>query len=532
MPQNSLGKILIRMLEYREVEFVFGIPGVHTVELYRALSESNIRHITARHEQGAGFMADGYARVSGKPGVCLVITGPGLTNILTAMAQARSDSIPMLVISGVNKLTNTRNQRSSLHSLPNQTELAKQVATATYTIKKIEDTCSIINKAFTKMMSGKPGPVHIQIPINIMTQRMPEIKDFHAVQKIPTGLKLSEVLSISDAINKSKNPCIILGGGARSAKRNIVKFVETLQAPTISTVNARDLLGLHNLHIPASPSLKSTRNLLYEADLVIALGTELGQTDYDMYEDGFFPFLKNLIRVDIDQEQLMQSPTRAMNVKSDVNKFCNQILKHIKPKQNKRSKKIVEIYKNSAQLEIPQHYKSCELLISTIVKSLPDAIIVGDSTQPTYCGNLYCEITNRNRWFNSATGFGTLGYATPASIGAQLGSAEQPVVCIIGDGGLQFTLGELGTAVDEQVPVLFLVWNNKEYKEIRTFMEAQSITPIGISPTPPRFELIAESYDIEFKNIKKISMLSETLFEFRENPRPLLIEIGENTFEN
>ena len=183
LEEISLGKILIENLECQNVEFIFGIPGVHTVELYRALSESKIRHITARHEQGAGFMADGYARISGKPGICLVITGPGVTNILTAMAQARSDSIPMLVISGVNKLTTNHNQRAPLHGLPNQAKLVKKVAIATYTIKKIEEAQSIINKAFAKMISGKPGPVHIQIPIDVMTERMPKIERFQYKKK-------------------------------------------------------------------------------------------------------------------------------------------------------------------------------------------------------------------------------------------------------------------------------------------------------------------------------------------------------------
>ena len=532
MSQISVGKILIQMLERQGVEFIFGIPGVHTVELYRALSKSNIRHITARHEQGAGFMADGYARVSGKPGVCLVITGPGVTNVLTAMAQARSDSIPMLVISAVNKLTNTHNQRAPLHSLPNQAKLVKKVAIATYTIKKIEETQSIINKAFTKIASGKPGPVHIQIPIDVMTETMPKIEDFHYKQKKPLALKSSEILTIIDAINKSKKPCVIVGGGARSAKGCIRKFVEALQAPTISTVNARDLLGQHYLHIPASPSLESVRSLLKQADLVLALGTEMGQTDYDMYEDGSFPNLKNLVRVDIDKDQLKKSPARTKNVELDVNKFCGLILRHIKPRQNNDSKSIVKICKNSAKLEIPKHYEACNILISTIVKIFPDAIMVGDSTQPTYCGNLFCEITNDNRWFNSATGFGTLGYAAPASIGAQLANRKKPVICIVGDGGLQFSLGELGTAIDESVPVIFLVWNNAEYKEIKTFMVSQSITPIGISPKPPDLKFIAKSYGIEFKNVKKSSMLSKILSEFRKNPRTLLIEITENRFKN
>jgi acetolactate synthase-1/2/3 large subunit len=273
------------------------------------------------------------------------------------------------------------------------------------------------------------------------------------------------------------------------------------------------------------------RSLLKQADLIIALGTEMGQTDYDMYEDGFFPTLKNLVRVDIDKNQLKQSPAKTKKVRSDVSEFCNQILKHIKPRQNNVSKSIVKICKNSAQLEIPQHYDACNILISTIVKILPDAIIVGDSTQPTYYGNLFCEITNTNRWFNSATGFGTLGYAAPASIGAQLACPEKPVICIIGDGGLQFSLGELGTAIDENVPVIFLVWNNAEYKEIRTYMESQSITPIGISPKPPDLKFIAKSYGIEFTNIKTGPKLSQTLLEFRQNPRPLVIEITENTFK-
>ena len=148
MEKSSLGETLIKVLEEYEVEFIFGIPGVHTVELYRNLVKSKIRHITARHEQSVGFMADGYARISGKPGVCFVITGPGVTNILTAMAQARSDSIPMLVISGVNDLAKTGEKRAPLHELPNQAKLIKQVAIASYTVKKSKNIVKILHKAF------------------------------------------------------------------------------------------------------------------------------------------------------------------------------------------------------------------------------------------------------------------------------------------------------------------------------------------------------------------------------------------------
>ena len=221
-----------------------------------------------------------------------------------------------------------------------------------------------------------------------------------------------------------------------------------------------------------------------------------------------------------------------MILKGEVDEFCAEILKHIKPKNNGDSEKLVKLCVSAVQDEIPKDYEACKLLLSTLVQNLPEAIIIGDSTQPSYYGNLCTEISNKNRWFNSATGFGTLGYAIPASIGAQLANLDRPVICIIGDGGLQFTLAELGTAIDEKVPVLFVVWNNAEYKEIRTFMESKEITPIGISPKPPKLKLIAKSYDMEFKNIKNSSKLSKILIEFSKKPRPLLIEITENTFKD
>ena len=165
-----------------------------------------------------------------------------------------------------------------------------------------------------------------------------------------------------------------------------------------------------------------------------------------------------------------------------------------------------------------------------IVRVLPNAVIVGDSTQPTYYGNLYSEITSNNRWFNSSTGFGTLGYAIPASLGAKLATPDRPVVCISGDGGLQFILAEFGTAIDESIPVAFIIWNNLEYKEIRKFMESQSIKPIGVSPKPPNLKYTARSFGMDFKSITSSSTLADALTDFHTDPRPLIIEIVESTF--
>ena len=152
---STIGSSLLPILEEYGVDIIFGIPGVHTVEIYRGLHKTSIKHITPRHEQGAGFMADGYSRVSGKPAVCLVITGPGLTNILTAMAQARADSIPMLIISSVNPYHNKRNLSGLLHELPNQQKLLKKIAISSVTVKKINDLLPAIKKSFLKMLEER-----------------------------------------------------------------------------------------------------------------------------------------------------------------------------------------------------------------------------------------------------------------------------------------------------------------------------------------------------------------------------------------
>ena len=166
---TTLGEALIDLLEAHGVDTVFGIPGVHTVELYRGLAGSKIRHVTPRHEQGAGFMADGYARASGKPGVAFVITGPGLTNTLTAMGQARADSVPMLVISGVNATATLGKGFGHLHELPDQRGMMEKVALSSRRITKAEELPGALADAFALFASARPGPVHIEIPIDVMT---------------------------------------------------------------------------------------------------------------------------------------------------------------------------------------------------------------------------------------------------------------------------------------------------------------------------------------------------------------------------
>ncbi|MBE0554746.1 MAG: hypothetical protein IH625_13735, partial [Rhodobacteraceae bacterium] len=164
---RTVGERLVEGLAARGVEVVFGIPGVHTVELYRGLSGSPVRHITARHEQGCAFMADGYARASGKPGVAFVITGPGVTNALTAMAQAREDSVPMLVISGVNRRASLGKGLGLLHELPDQAAMVRTLC-PTRQISAPDQVAEALDWAFAALTEGRPGPVHLEVPTDVM----------------------------------------------------------------------------------------------------------------------------------------------------------------------------------------------------------------------------------------------------------------------------------------------------------------------------------------------------------------------------
>lgn len=519
----TVGEALVTMLEQAGVDTVFGIPGVHTIELYRGLATSSIRHITPRHEQGAGFMADGYARVSGRPGVCFVITGPGLTNTLTAMAQARADSIPMLVISGVNATATLGKGRGHLHELPDQAGLARTVALWSHTLTDPARLAETLAHAFTVMTSGRPGPVHIEIPIDIM--KLPAGEQAFKMPALMRPRPTSADLALAvEACAKAQEPTILIGGGAVGYADGVRALAQALDAPVISTTNARGIMAGHDLDLPASPSLACVRDLLIRSDLVLALGTELGPTDCDMYEDGGFALPSSVIRVDIDAAQLTRGATPSLAIRADLGMFIDDMLGKTgawrRPTGNAGATR-AQAARDLAKAEIGATYRGYTDLVEDIWQTLPEATIVGDSTQLVYAGNMYIEAPRKTAWFNSATGFGTLGYAAPAAIGAALGAPGRPAVALLGDGGFQFTLAELGSARDCNADVAFLVWNNAGYREIETSMTAADITPIGVTPSAPDFSAVAAAYGLPSRRVTSRDGLISAL---KDLPRPCLIE--------
>ncbi len=525
---TTVGERLVEMLAARGVELVFGIPGVHTIELYRGLAGSTIRHVTPRHEQSAGFMADGYARATGKPGVAFLITGPGMTNAITALAQARADSVPVLAISGVNARATLGQGLGCLHELPDQRATMASVCLSSERVEHPRDLGPALDRAFSLLSSGRPGPVHVEIPTDVMT--LPH-EDGSGDAAWPAEPPLPDAAAIGRAavlLSRAKRPAILVGGGAKRAAELVARLAERLDAPVVMTANGRGILHAHPLGVPASPSLKAVRALLADSDAVLAVGTEFGPTDYDMYVVGGFPALRGLVRIDIDAAQVARLACD-IAVLADAQAACRALLSALGPADSTaiadKGAARTRVARDAAWAEIGPRYRTHVGALEAIRKAAPGALIVGDSTQAVYAGNLWFDHDRAGGWFNAATGFGALGYGPPAAIGASLGRPDVPVICMAGDGGMQFVLAELGTAMDEKAGVVFVVWNNHGYQEIESAMVEAGIAPVGVRPSAPDFIKVAESYGMPAERITRLDALGAAVSRALARGGPALVEI-------
>ncbi|NYS59340.1 5-guanidino-2-oxopentanoate decarboxylase [Vreelandella salicampi] len=525
---------LLRLIEAYGVNTAFGIPGVHTIELYRALGESPIHHVTPRHEQGAGFMADGYARASGKPAACFIITGPGMTNIATAMGQALADSVPMLVISSVNRRDTLGRGQGRLHELPSQQQLLAGVSVFSHTLHDPAALPEILARAFAIFRGARPGPVHIEIPIDLFDAPVAETAP-RPVEVFPPAPAPAAIARAAQWLSQAERPLVLLGGGCAAAPDAARALVERLQAPALTTINAKGVLGLdHPLDLGATMSLPASRRLAADADVILALGTELGETDYDLVFDGGFHLSGRLIRVDIDPQQLGRNQAADLAMVADASETMTTLLQALPeghrddPQDNSRATAVRQALALNEDPELAPYAP----LYATLRATLPEAILVGDSTGPVYAGNFLASLPAPRRWFNSATGYGTLGYGLPAALGAALACPEHPVVALVGDGGLQFVLGELATARDLPYPVAVVIWNNQGYDEIRRYMAMHEVPQLGVNLTAPDFADLARAYTCRYRAVGDPASLGKALAQLGDADSPLLIEVDAAAWMN
>ncbi len=526
----TCGEVLVEILESYGIDTIFGIPGVHTVELYRGLENTRIRHVTPRHEQGAGFMADGYFRATGKLAACFIITGPGMTNIATAMGQAHADSIPMLVISSVNRSFDLAMGEGRLHELPGQSNLVGEVACFSHTLLRTDELPRVLARAFAVFNSERPGPVHIEIPIDVITANADHLyKKAYAIPEAP-GPSPRGIADSVALLKNAKRPMILLGGGAINAQAEVIELAEKLGAPVANTVNAKGVIPYsHALAVGGSGSCPAIRDELAACDLILAVGTEFGETDYDYFYKGDVQLRGKLIRIDIDARQLTRNIRADLAICSDSRYALQAINLALADWQGEAGDGIdrARLLRKKLQASRDSGYQR---FFETIREALPEVIIVGDSTQPVYYAWIHYETENPRRYFHSASGFGTLGYAIPAAIGAKLAAPESPVIGLIGDGAMQFTVGELASAVELRLPVIFLIWNNIGYGEIKRFMIDADIPTIGVDIFTPDMVALGKACGCHAKRVTSLEQLKAALIQANEQALPTVIEVMQSDF--
>lgn len=511
----SIGEALVSLLEAYDVDTIFGIPGVHNLEMYRALPRSKIKHVLARHEQGAGFMADGYARATGKPGVCFTITGPGLTNILTPMAQAWSDSTNVLIISSALDVADSAQGRGRLHEMLDQRGAAATVTSfhiRAYTAKDVRDG---IARAFANFASQRPRPAYLEIPLDLLNEPAGEGWTARPLPSIalPSSKQIAQAIA---KLNAAKKPVLVLGGGALHAGAGAITIAEKLKAPIITTTAGKGAVPAdHPLCLGYVLGREGIWDMLKASDALLCAGSELAETDF---WNQSIVIEKNLIRVDIDPSALSRPHTADIAILGDANEALEAIAKGVEERSGE-SRARFDLGKPDA----------LRVLLAKVLRVIRDAlpeetVICSDMTQIAYAANEIFPVLKPRTWIHPV-GFGTLGFALPAGIGAKFGIGEIPVAVLIGDYGFQYTINELGTAAEHKLPLIILLWNNEALGQIRDDMVNKGIQPNAVTPKNPDFQMVAKAYGLNAEKPQNLEALSSAIRSALEADGPTLIEM-------
>ena len=527
---TTVGRYVVELLAANGVDTVFGIPGVHTLELYRGIAATGIRHVLVRHEQNAGFAADGFARASGKPAAAFVISGPGVTNILTAVAQAASDSVPMIVVASTPVRASLGKRWGVLHELRDQGAVVAGVAGEARTAFSAADVRDHLRALFAALQLRRPQPVYLGVPLDLLAEstslrpeRFPRFPS-HAPVAQQTIREAVELLDSAD------RPLIIAGGGARDAGDAIRKLVEAVDGYLITTAAGKGVVAEgHPANLGASLQFPAMQELVAAADVVLAVGTELSETD--IYTTTQLPMTGRLIRIDMDAAKLSDHYACDLAIQGDARTVLDAIARDVATRPGWRSEagSAAERRKQLEQGFGPPAQAALAAL-RAIRAGLPaDAMVCTDMTQIAYLGN-YAFPTDRPGCWLLPSGYGALGYALPAAIGAKLACPERAVIALAGDYGLQFTLQELMTAVELELSLPVVVWNNSALGQIRDDMRAAGIAAIGVVARNPDFVALAHACGAQGARVRGATELTEALRNAVCHPGPTLLEVVDTDF--
>ena len=526
----TVGRYVVETLAANGIDTVFGIPGVHNIELYRGLGGSALRHVLVHHEQDAGFAADGYARSSGRPAAAFVISGPGLTNILTAVAQAYSDSVPLLVIASSPVRAAHGKRWGVLHELDDQRALAAGVAAVARSAGSAADVRDHLRAAFATLRAARPRPAYLDIPLDLLgesTTLRPERFAHGGGAWAPAPAALAAAQSL---LASAQRPLIIAGGGARAAGAALQRLVEALDGYLITTVAGKGVLADgHPANLGASLPYRASQELVARADVVLAAGTELSETD--IYNTTRLAFSGRLVRLDVDDLKLSDQYGADVVVGGDAAASLETLARDMAPRSGWRTASgDAAAHRARIEAQFDAGARACVAALRALRAAVPaDGVIFTDMTQIAYVGNYAFPVTRPGLWFHPS-GYGTLGYALPAALGAQLAQPGRTVVALAGDFGVQFTLPELTTAVELELTLPVVVWNNNALGQIRDDMRAAGIAPLGVNARNPDFVALARACGAAAQRVRTPGELEQALRVALERRGPTLLEAVEADF--
>ncbi|MCC6177975.1 MAG: thiamine pyrophosphate-binding protein [Chloroflexi bacterium] len=528
--------VVVQSLVEAGVEYVFGISGVHAVHLFDEVTQSSLRLIVPRHEQAAAFMADGYARASGRVGVCLATTGPGAANTVAGMGTAYMDSSRVLQITSQQAREFIGRLRGRGHDTKDQAGMFRSVTQWNTLIGSPEQIRPMLADAFCRLMTGRPRPVQIDVPLDVLggpaRRTAPATLRTHdTAPPTPDRVALTEV---ARRLAAAQRPAIWAGGGIMTAEAyaELDTLARRLGAPIFTSATGRNAVSSdHPLFLGALIVDAEVRRYLAHHDLLLALGTTFRADD----TGDWMLRLPPMVQVDIEAEQIGKNYPVEAAVVGDARQALRGLLDILgagpHPELASRTAAVAEL-RRAALDRARAEYPTELAIVDQLRAGLPrDALFVFDRSLPLYWAIHFLDVFEPRSLFQSAE-FGTLGWAFPAALGAQLARPDRRVVCICGDGAIMFSCQELATAAQHQIPVTLLVINDQGYGSNRR----NAVKFVGrANPADdirsPDFVQFAGAFGIPAVRLDDVGQIAGALREASNAPGPVLIEVPLDTIE-
>ncbi len=524
-------QVLVKSLELEGVSTLFGYPGAAISPFYDALLDSTLTHILTRNEQGAAHAASGYSRVTGKIGVCVSTSGPGATNLITGIATAYSDSIPIVAITGQVQLDLIGRDVFQEADITGATE---PFCKHNYLVKDIKDLPRIIKEAFHIAATGRPGPVVIDVPIDIQTQEI----EFKYPKEIEIrGYKPNykghpqQIKKIAEAILTAKSPLICAGGGVITAKASdlLTKFAEKCGIPVVTTLMGIGAIASDhslNLGMLGSHGVYCANYAVNNTDLLILIGARVG--DRALGTTGKIAQKAKIIHIDIDPAEIGKNVSTTIPVVGDVRLVLEDLLEIVQAGDTKQWLSMVMDTKQTKKKPIDQQTKNVNprLIIDILSQKLTaDAIMTTEVGQnQIWAANSF--IAKRPGAFITSGGLGTMGYGLPAAIGAKKGKSESTVVVVAGDGSFQMSMPELGTIKQEGIGIKIIILNNSRLGMVRELQKSKHngrYSQVYLDSNPD-FVKLAEAYGFSAERITNNSQADAALDRLLADDKTYILE--------